>query len=1006
MALKDYNKLRNTEFPWICIKCRQFEMPTNEILQIKNLDPKQLPEENEIIQKSYHKEFLILHYNCRSLHNKELEVIEICEKLKPSILCLTETWLDQSHGPQAYVPNGYTIIRQDRSNAFKQKYKKVNGGGVAILIKQGIKFRKLKNATDPEESIWIEIKTKTSFILGVVYKANDSNLLQDNEKGTPLEIQLNEMTAINNNLVVMGDLNCNTNTKSLDKSTTKLLEVFDSLSMEQLVKKPTRIEPKSQKWTTIDHIWADTNQKLIKNLGTIEGISDHTGIYATINTSQEKQESEKFKYRCYKNYNPQNFNLDLDEALKDPTLSQLITSNKVDEATERWIKIFIDTAEKHAPMKIGTTKNSQQKKIPWFTSELKELVAEKTTKLKLYWMDGLLSDLNIVKALTNKINHYKRKLKRIYYKEQITKYDGDSKKLWKTLKEVTQTTPAKNQTEPDFLDQDRANSFNNFFATVGTKIQEKLKITEKSIDPKTPGKFEYEEETEATIKKLIDRIRIDVAIGHDDISAKLLKGSKAVIAPTLTKLINISYKKSIFPKCLKKGIVRPIHKKDDPEDPGNYRPITILSTLSKVYERSAVDQQMIYYLKNDILNKTNHAYLKGHSTVTCLSELVNFIYQENDKGNLVGIASLDLSKAFDSICHNHLLYKLSKLGLGKRSLDWCKSYLTDRKQQTKFKKYISNEQTVTSGVPQGSILGPLMFISFMNDLPENFTNCKIISYADDTQLLVSGKNGKEIKEMLENVIKTAQKWYAENSLLNNATKTEIMLVTGRKHQENFFIEITDEGKKKKLELKKSIKILGVYLDHQLSWSKQVQEVNKKAKYAVRNLQRINMIIPLKPRILLYNSLVASHLNYADTVWAGCNMQNQNKLQRTQNLAVKSILGMKKHESANEALKMAKLLPLCEKRTIHEAVYIHKGLNNQLPSSICKQYESFKPDTNNRSSTKQMLSIPTHKTERFKSSPLYRTIQTWNSIPQKIKEIENTDTFKKSFQKYCQDNFRM
>ena len=144
-------------------------------MQIKNLDPKQLPEENEIIQKSYHKEFLILHYNCRSLHNKELEVIEICEKLKPSILCLTETWLDQSHGPQAYVPNGYTIIRQDRSHAFKQKYKKVNGGGVAILIKQGVKFRKLKNATDPEESIWIEIKTKTSFIIGVVYKANYSN---------------------------------------------------------------------------------------------------------------------------------------------------------------------------------------------------------------------------------------------------------------------------------------------------------------------------------------------------------------------------------------------------------------------------------------------------------------------------------------------------------------------------------------------------------------------------------------------------------------------------------------------------------------------------------------------------------------------------------------------------------------------------------------------------------------------------------------------------------------
>ena len=153
-----------------------------------------------------------------------------------------------------------------------------------------------------------------------------------------------------------------------------------------------------------------------------------------------------------------------------------------------------------------------------------------------------------------------------------------------------------------------------------------------------------------------------------------------------------------------------------------------------------------------------------------------------------------------------------------------------------------------------------------------------------------------------------------------------------------------EGKKKKLELKESIKILGVHLDHKLNWSKHVQEVNKKANYAVRNLQRVNMLIPFKPRILLYNSLIASHFNYADTVWAGCSMKDQNKLQRTQNLAVKSILGMRKNESARDALKTAKLLPLAEKRKIHEGVFIHKGLQNKLPLSVCKQYAQHKIPT--------------------------------------------------------------
>ena len=517
-------------------------------------------------------------------------------------------------------------------------------------------------------------------------------------------------------------------------------------------------------------------------------------------------------------------------------------------------------------------------------------------------------------------------------------------------------------------------------------------------------KFNFHPEKEETIIKLIDRIKPDVAVGYDEIPAKLLKDSKHTTAKTLTQLIDISYKKSTFPNCMKKGIVKAVHKKDDPEDPANYRPLTILSVLSKVFERSAADQQMLYYLENQILSIAQHAYMKGHSTETCLNELINYTYQELDKGKMVGVASLDLSKAFDSICHSHLLQKLNNLGLGQSSLSWCKSYLTNRKQQTKFKNFISVEETVTSGVPQGSIMGPILFISFVNDLPENFQNCKIVSYVDDTQLLVSAKNTAEIKSKLENLINTAQKWYTKNSLLNNITKTEIMLITGKKNKEKLYIQITDDGKKKMLEPKTSIKILGVHVDDRLSWTKQIQEVNKKAKYATRNLQRVNMLIPLKTRLLLYNSLVASHLKYADTVWSGCNARDKNRLQRTQNYAIKSLLGMKKQESATDALKRVKLLPLEDKMKIHEAVYIHKGLHNKLPRSICQQYEELKPQTQYRSSKQDLLKIPIHKTEKFKSSNIYRTVQTWNSIPFSIKQIENSSTFKINYQKYLQKTF--
>ena len=183
-----------------------------------------------------------------------------------------------------------------------------------------------------------------------------------------------------------------------------------------------------------------------------------------------------------------------------------------------------------------------------------------------------------------------------------------------------------------------------------------------------------------------------------------------------------------------------------------------------------------------------------------------------DKGNLVGLASLDLSKAFDSVNHSHLLQKLNDLGVGGKSLEWCSSYLKDRKQKTKFKKYESTWETVTSGVPQGSILGPILFICFTNDMAECFKNCKIISYADDTQILVSSKSAKQIKDRIENVINSAQEWYARNSFLNNTSKTETMLISTRRSKANFQINIKEDGVRKQLKLQTSVKILGVYLD--------------------------------------------------------------------------------------------------------------------------------------------------------------------------------------------------
>ena len=197
-------------------------------------------------------------------------------------------------------------------------------------------------------------------------------------------------------MIVLGDFNCNTASENPDKNTVKLIETFDQFNMKQIITKPTRINATTKKTTTIDHIWADPNLNIIKESGTVEGISDHAGIYATINVTKPKTGNEKIRYRCYRNYSPEHFNKELETALKDEALNELIEN--VDEATERWVKIFTNTAENHAPMKERNIK-AKNNFIPWFTSELKELIEEKKRRLQLYWMDGFLTDLKIVKAL-------------------------------------------------------------------------------------------------------------------------------------------------------------------------------------------------------------------------------------------------------------------------------------------------------------------------------------------------------------------------------------------------------------------------------------------------------------------------------------------------------------------------------------------------------------------------------------------------------------------------------
>ena len=340
------------------------------------------------------------------------------------------------------------------------------------------------------------------------------------------------------------------------------------------------------------------------------------------------------------------------------------------------------------------------------------------------------------------------------------------------------------------------------------------------------------------------------------------------------------------------------------------------------------------------------------------------------------------------------------MGLKTSALKWVESYLQNRQQSVKFGKILSDMMMVKSGVPQGSILGPLLFITCTNDIVEALADFDIFTYADDMQVLTHGTNKNDLQNKLEIAIERANIYYTKNSLCCNPAKSEVMIMGTEKRLKkikNFEVQVTEGNKKKILKGQKSLKILGVHVDQALNWSKHTSTIKQRATFKIRNLHRINSCIPLKYRRILYNSFVAPHFSYADIIWNSCGASNKNKLQRCQNFAARSMIGTSKYSSATQAIKKLQLLPLEQKREINIAVHVKKSLNERTPITIQNLYKNQASLMNNRSTENATLNYPKHNLHQYQQSPFYSSIKIWNSLTtdQRLFDMKN---YKKELQR--------
>ena len=484
--------------------------------------------------------------------------------------------------------------------------------------------------------------------------------------------------------------------------------------------------------------------------------------------------------------------------------------------------------------------------------------------------------------------------------------------------------------------------------------------------------------------------------GLDDVSPRFLKDGATVLAEPLCHIINMSILTETVPSELKKAKVIPLFKKGSRLDPGNYRPVSILSAISKVLER-AVNSQLVSHLNSrNLLYKYQSGFRNKYSTETCLISLTDYIKGEVKKGNMVGMVLIDLRKAFDTVDGEILLQKLAAMGV--TSLDWFRSYLFNREQCTQVEGTNSSFLQVTCGVPQGSILGPTLFLCYVNDL-STCLNCHLSLYADDSALIFSGNDVDSISQFLSRELSMCKKWLTDNRLYLHVGKTEsILFGTSGKIKKAGGFDVKCDGES--VLRVTSVVYLGVRLDQCLNFDQYINKVCSDANNRLSFLFRYSSILDFPTRKLVCTSLILSKLSYCTSAWySGLGIGLRSRLDVIQRKMVRYVNGWGPREHVGESeISSTGWLTYSRHALFSQLCHFFKARIGLAPSylsdDLCPMQQAHNHNT--RGSDFNYFV----DTQKFPPGTFHHAVvRGWNKLPQELKGIPTLALFKKRLRQY-------
>ena len=570
-------------------------------------------------------------------------------------------------------------------------------------------------------------------------------------------------------------------------------------------------------------------------------ISDHYLVYVC----RKFRGSLSAKHKVITSRQMKNFDKDLflsDLASVDWS-AIVYNSDDVDSAVCQWSRTLSDIIEKHAPLR---ERRVTERFSPWITPELKQLLrARDKLKIKAVKAKSQLL-MNAYKQMRCKANNLNRKLKREHFSSKIELNKGNIKETWKTINQLvnkrSKTTEISTIREGDRVishPTEIADSMNQFFCSVGKDLSDKIPNKENPLLTGNYGERKKDVQNFAfipvdpeNVMKGCKDFKTSNGYGTDFISVFFLKVGIEVLAPSLAQLFNLSLSTGRFPDSWKMARVAPIHKKGPKDDRSNYRPISVLSVISCLIEKLVFGQLYSYFDRNKLTPCKQSGFRSLHSVLKCLLRCTNDWYMNIDRGEYTAALFIDLKKAYDTVNHEILLAKLNLYSLDGKELNWFKSYLENRRQYCKVNGKVSKTEVVNCGVPQGSCLGPLLFLVYINDLPNCLEKSNVSMYADDTCLYYSFDSVDAINQAINADLIALKGWLEGNKLSLNVAETEAMIIGSNKKLHK--IDTPDVPKpqfrigSEDVRLVSDVKYLGVQVDQELKWTNHLTTVTKRS----------------------------------------------------------------------------------------------------------------------------------------------------------------------------------